>query len=181
MQLLALAGESSPQKWSAPRPLCCPASQSLYLRKIPHRLPMPGAVMAVQNIAHLLPGVVHRAVDLLNRQACRRGIITCRRTVLGTPSSSAESDILSRCLVGRRSTLLRSKSGQTEGTPNWGIRRGRGGRAGATNGGGGWGPGRTGNVGAPQRSRPFAVLRKVQPSSPNACRAAASCSVRHAS
>ena len=35
--------------------------QSLYLEKIPHRLPMPRAVVAVQNIAHLLPGVVHRS------------------------------------------------------------------------------------------------------------------------
>ena len=49
-----------------------------------------------------------------------------------------------------------------------------------TSGGGGWGPGHTGNVGAAHRSRPFALLRKIQPSSPSACRAAASRSARHA-
>ena len=66
----------------------------------------------------------------------------------------------------------------------------RRGRAGATRGGGaygayrcgptaaGGGPGHTGNVGAAHTSRPFA-FRKVQPSSPSACRAAASRSARH--
>ena len=41
----------------------------------------------------------------------------------------------------------------------------------ATNGAGGWGPPHTGNAGAAHTSRSCAILRKVQPSSPNTCRA----------
>ena len=59
----------------------------------------------------------------------------------------------------------RGRAGATPGGGAYGAYRC------ATNGGGGWGPGHTGNVGAAHTSRPFAILRKVQPPSPSACRA----------
>jgi hypothetical protein len=114
--LLALAGESRAHR-SGPRHglFAVTLPQWLYLEKIPHRLPMPRAVMAVQNIAHLLPGVVHRAVDLLNRQSLQTRNHHLPQDRARHTKLKAESDMLTRCLVGTRSTLPRSKSRQTEG------------------------------------------------------------------
>jgi hypothetical protein len=116
--------------------------------------------------------------QLLSARACRR--TTTIREVACFIRLVAGNSALARSLCAGfvfdeppSASHRRGRGGATRGGSAYGAYRC------ATNGGGGWGPGHMGNVGVAHTLRTFAILRKVQPSSPSACRAAASCEDLH--